>query len=79
MARHDNHDYTKYHAWEYVHYLGCWWSPCKEQTILDRDPNEYVRLLKQLIEVNKHRDDQIGRWESLAAETELEKMGINSS
>ena len=75
MARNDNHDYTRHHAMEYVHYLGCWWSPNKDVAILGRDPREYIRLLKKLIEVNRTRNDKIGRWESLAAEEQLERLG----
>lgn len=58
----------------FVRYLGCWSFVNPVNAVHRRDPAEYVGLLKQLIAVNKTRQDNFGRWETLAALSELRRL-----
>jgi hypothetical protein len=63
--------YGKLEAQRYVRYLGCWTFVNPTDAAKRRDPEEYKALLRQLIEVNKTRHDQIGMFETQYAKQAL--------
>jgi hypothetical protein len=69
-----NRSYGRLEAEKFVRYLGLWWSPAPERAVESRDKLEYRRSLERLIRVNRTREDEIGGWETAAAEKILAGM-----
>lgn len=76
MSPQNNGDrrYTQTEAQRYVKYLCCWKFANPVDAAKRRDPREYRQRLLQLIEINKSRIDQAGKWEIAAAIKELAKL-----
>lgn len=75
---HSSKNYGQEAAFEYVHFIGLWSYANPYQAALDKNKRsdaEFRVLLKQIIEVNKTRQDSIGEWETTAAKRELAILG----
>lgn len=66
--------YTRFDAVRYVKYLGCWTFVDIKTAIVRRDPNDYRELLLKLIEANKSRNDDAGKWETTEARKQLKAL-----
>lgn len=70
--KHKNYD--QHHAIEFVRYLGLWSYPVPANCLDLRSPQDYRDMLLQVVEVNRTRKDNVGRWETRAAIEELNAL-----
>ena len=67
--------YTQLAAEKFVKYLTLWGWPNPPSMMHTRDGQEYRDALLNLIQVNQTRKDEVGAWETYAAEKELKALG----
>jgi hypothetical protein len=68
------HNYGRTEVNRYIKYLGCWTFGNPANASKRRDPQEYQQMLRQLIEVNRNRQDIVGRMETDAALEALRRL-----
>ena len=74
MPKPQARSYTQREIERFIKYLGCWTFANEVDAINRRDPAEYHRLLLKFLRVNMNRQDDVGKWERLAAMRALKKF-----
>jgi hypothetical protein len=69
------HNYGRTEIARYVKFLGCWTFVNPADASKRRDPKEYQQMLRELINVNRTRQDAVGRMETDAAIEALRRLG----